>query len=86
MWYVYVLLLANWSYYVWSTDSIERRFQQHNLWHVTSTKNNRPLKILFSKCYDTLKAARQVEYKIKSTKKRLYVEKFMSWEYVPMID
>lgn len=86
MWYVYILLLVNWSYYIWSTDNLERRLQQHELWQVISTKNNRPLKLLFSKSYDTLKTARKIEYKIKSTKKRIYVEKFIAGEYTPMID
>lgn len=84
MWYVYILALANGSYYIGSTDNLERRIYEHAQWYVISTKHKGPVRLLYSKSYETLPVARQVEYKLKQTKKRVYVEKFMRWEYLPV--
>jgi len=80
LWIVYVLKFRWGRYYVWSTMDIQKRFVQHQNGEVTSTKNNRPLTLLFSKEYSTIKEARQKEYRIKKQKSRKIVEKFIRWE------
>ena len=50
---IYILISENrknWSY-VGQTDDIERRFKEHNLGKVKSTKGMRPLKIAYIEKY-----------------------------------
>ena len=74
---VYVLRLKNWRYYVWSTNDLSRRTKQHNDGQVISTKNFRPLEIIYSREFDSLIEARQKEYRLKKQKSKQIIEKFI---------
>ncbi len=78
-WFVYVLKLKNWRYYVWSTNNLERRIQQHQEGKSLTTKNLRPLELLYMKEYPTLLEARRYEYHIKKQKDRKFIQNFMGW-------
>ncbi len=76
--YVYILQSErNDSYYIGSTDNVERRFTEHQNGIVKSTKNLGPLVLKFSVEYDTLTEARRVEYKLKSYKSRKIIKKII---------
>lgn len=47
MYYVYILRLKDGTYYVGFTANLKGRFRVHNQGSVSSTKNLRPLKLLF---------------------------------------
>ncbi|MCX6822779.1 MAG: GIY-YIG nuclease family protein [candidate division SR1 bacterium] len=75
--FVYVLSMNNGKYYVGSTNDLERRIVQHQKGYVKATKLYVPIGLLYSKKYDTIKEARQVEYLLKKQKDRKQIEKFM---------
>ncbi|MDZ7611796.1 MAG: GIY-YIG nuclease family protein [Candidatus Moranbacteria bacterium] len=76
MWEVYVLLsLKDNCRYIGSTNNLERRIREHNSGQVRSTKNRRPLKLLFKeKCLDS-KDARKKERFFKTHKGYNYINK-----------
>ena len=77
--YVYILQsLKNSSFYIGSTENIEVRFKQHNSGNVKFTKNKRPYKLAFYQEYDSINEARLIEMKIKSWKRRDYIDKIIS--------
>ena len=76
-WYVYILEMNNWKYYIWSTKDVKRRFDEHCRWLTKSTRNNRPLKLLFYKEYDNYQTAFEMELYLKRQKSRKIVEDFM---------
>ncbi len=68
LYYVYILLSEkrkNWSY-VGSTNNIERRFKEHQLGKIKSTKGMRPLKLIFTRLYKTKEVALEKELYFKS--------------------
>jgi putative endonuclease len=67
---LYILQLSNGKYYIGSTANFHRRISEHQNGKVISTKSKRPIKVVFRVEFDTLKQARQVEYKLKSYKNR----------------
>ncbi len=77
-WFVYILEMINWRYYIWSSKNVKRRFDEHNRWLVKSTKNNRPLKLLFVKEFETYDLALKKELSLKKQKDRKAVERFMA--------
>ena len=89
--FVYILeSQKNKTYYIGSTNNLERRLDEHNSGKVKYTKNLKPWKLKFFKKYDSLTEARKVEYK----QRRDIIEKiikgqkiimgvYLSWESVP---
>ena len=77
-WYVYILEMDNWKYYVWSTKDVNRRFDEHCRWLTKSTKNNRPLKLLYCREFEDYRDAIKMEYYLKKQKSRKIIEKFMN--------
>lgn len=77
-WYVYVLWMRNWRYYIWSTKDVNRRFTEHCRWLTLSTRNNRPLKLLYYREFESYRDAIKMEYYLKKQKSRKIVEKFMN--------
>jgi len=75
---IYILeSLKNHSYYIGSTNDINRRLREHNDGLVKSTKNILPLELkLFFEC-DNLKEARRLEYKIKKLKRKDLIERMI---------
>jgi putative endonuclease len=52
--------------YVGSTSDTERRIKEHNNGKCYSTKNRRPLKLIYKENYNTLSEARKREKYLKS--------------------
>ena len=67
MYFTYILECADKSLYVGCTNNLERRIEQHNdsKWGAHYTKIRRPIILLYSEKFETLKQARQREAEIK---------------------
>ena len=64
--YVYILLTENNTYYCGYTDDVEKRFKAHCEGKGAKyTKANKPLKIVWQKCYCDKTEAMKEEYRIK---------------------
>ncbi len=77
VWYVYILQMRGWKYYIWSTTDLERRYSEHQRWNVASTKNNRPLTLIFYKQFATIQSAHKNELLLKKQKSRKMIENFI---------
>lgn len=76
--YVYILQsIKNNSYYIGSTENIEKRFKQHNSGYVKSTKIKRPYKLVFYQEYESIDKARIIEMKIKKWKRKDYIDRII---------
>ena len=66
--FVYILECSDQSLYVGCTNNLARRIKQHNesKWGAHYTKLRRPVKLLHSEQFDSLKIARKRESEIKS--------------------
>ena len=69
--FTYILECADKSLYVGSTNNLERRVKQHNesKWGAHYTKIRRPIALLYSEKFATLKEARRRENEIKGWKR-----------------
>lgn len=65
--FTYILECADKSLYVGCTNNLTKRLDQHNnsKWGAHYTKIRRPVKLLYSETFLTLKEARQRETEIK---------------------
>ena len=70
--------MRNGKYYVWSTNDVQRRFVEHQGWKVISTKNNRPLQLLYYKTFTTKEEAHTKELWLKKQKSKKVVQEFMA--------
>ena len=76
--FVYILECADKSYYVGSTNNLEKRLKQHNesKWGAHYTKIRRPVTVKYSEQFESLIDARRREAEIKGwrreKKKRLW--------------
>lgn len=78
MFIVYILRsIKNNSYYVGSTNNIERRLVEHNRGKSRYTKAALPWVLVYEEPYDTLAEARRREKEIKNWKKRDKIEKLI---------
>ncbi|EKD56396.1 MAG: hypothetical protein ACD_58C00204G0001 [uncultured bacterium] len=75
--YLYILQSNDGKYYVGSTNDVNRRLKQHQSGHTHSTKRMKDLKLVFSQEFLTLKNARQIEKKIKSWKRKDFIDKII---------
>jgi len=66
MFYVYLLKLADNSYYTGSTDNLENRITKHNKGDVLATKGKRPVQLVFYCAFPTKKQAIDFEKYLKS--------------------
>lgn len=83
--YVYILQSErNNTYYIGSTNNIERRFEQHKLGDVKYTRNLRPLALKFYQKYNNLKQARQIEYKLKRFKRKDIISRIIEEKSIKM--
>jgi len=64
MYYVYVLQsLKDKQFYVGYTDDLKNRFEEHNSGRVVSTKNRRPLKLVYYEaCLNQQDATKREKY------------------------
>lgn len=76
--YVYILQsIENYSYYIGSSTNVWNRLKQHNNGQVKSTKYKRPYKLVFYQEFDNIDIARKIEYKIKSWKRKDFIDKII---------
>jgi putative endonuclease len=78
--FVYILECSDQTLYVGCTNNLKRRLEQHNnsKWGAHYTKTRRPVKLLYSETFPTLKEARRREMEIKGWRreKKLDLIKF----------
>jgi putative endonuclease len=79
---VYILKSESGKYYVGSTNDLDRRLKQHADHHTPSTHRLGKLNLVLFQEYKSLKDARSVEYKIKSLKRKDYIEKIIKDGYI----
>lgn len=76
--FVYILQSTDRRYYVGSTVELDRRIRQHKSGHTHTTKRMAEANLVFSQEFETIKEARIVEKKIKSWKRKDFIEKIIS--------
>ena len=75
---VYILQSkVNGRYYVGSTSNLTTRLYFHNSGQVKATKLSRPYEVVFSQEFFDTATAKKVETKIKSWKRRDYLERII---------
>lgn len=67
----------NSRFYIGSTIDIHKRLKEHYAGLVYSTKNLRPLNLVFFQNFSDIKTARVVEYKLKRLKSRKIIEQII---------
>lgn len=68
--YTYVLLTENNTLYCGYTDDVEKRFELHKSGlGAKYTRANKPVKVLYTACFDTKSEAMKEEYRIKHLSK-----------------
>jgi putative endonuclease len=77
---VYILKFTDTGlYYIGSTSDINRRVNQHKSGHTYSTKRlGKQFKLVFIQEVDDLRTARKIEIKIKSWKRKDFIEKIVN--------
>lgn len=76
--YLYILKSQkNSSYYIGCSTNVIERVKQHNNGQVKSTKYKRPYKLVFKQEFDNIDIAHEVELKIKSWKRKDFIEKIV---------
>jgi putative endonuclease len=66
LWYVYILLCNDNSFYTGCTDNLERRFEQHNKGQVKSTEMRLPVSIITQLTFTSKYTAYNFEKYLKS--------------------
>ncbi|HBI16808.1 MAG TPA: excinuclease ABC subunit C [Candidatus Moranbacteria bacterium] len=61
------------KFYIGQTNNLENRINRHNSGQVSSTKNRRPLKIIYSEKFSTRKESMNREKYLKSLKNSRYI-------------
>jgi predicted GIY-YIG superfamily endonuclease len=82
--FVYILSCVNESYYLGSTKDVERRFLEHVEGRVVSTKNIRPVKLVFSQEFATIADARRIEYRLKQLKSKIIIQRIVKEQCIKM--
>lgn len=85
--YVYILeSIKNGSYYIGSTADLSKRFSEHNEGRVKSTRYKRPYKLVFSYQFTGIRLAKKVETKLKSWKRKDFIEKVIRDQKLNFLD
>ena len=82
--YVYILKSDLSRYYVVSTSDVARRFIQHKSGHTHTPHRMNNLELVFTQEFETLEKTRQIERKIKSWKRKDFIEKIISAGFIKM--
>ncbi len=70
MWFVYVLLCGDGSFYTGATNNLKKRFLEHKMGKGGRyTKSHKPVKIIYTEKLNTKSEALKREYQIKKLKK-----------------
>lgn len=75
MYYAYILQLSNNEYYSGHSDDLKRRLQEHTEGRVQSTKNFRPLKLIYYSAFATKNKAVAFEQYLKSSSGKAFRNK-----------
>lgn len=78
----YILECADKTYYVGSTNDLDRRFAEHTRGKNKWTKNRRPVKLVFKRTFQHLAEARKFEYFIKRQRNKHFYKKLISAAFV----
>jgi len=79
MWYVYILLCSDDTFYTGVTTNLERRLRQHNwelVWWAKYTRVRQPVQIIYQNTFNSRSDACKEESRIKKLS-RLEKEKFI---------
>ena len=68
----------NGSFYVGSSDDLNRRILEHNSGQTKSTKTGQPWKVVFSYDFDNSNAGLSAERRVKALKSRKIIEKVIN--------
>lgn len=71
-------------FYIGSTIDLEKRLRHHKGGFTHSTKRFGELELLFSQEYPTISDARKIEKKLKSLKRKDYIEKIVKDSFIKM--
>jgi putative endonuclease len=83
--WVYILKSGkNDSYYVGSTNDLERRLVEHNTGKTPYLRNLLPVKLVFRQEFSGLIEARKVESKLKKFKNKKIIEKIIQAREIKM--
>ena len=74
----YILECSDGTFYVGSTNNLERRLKDHGLKQNKHTKTRLPVKLVFTKKFDTLREARKYEYFVKRQRNKRFYRKLIS--------
>lgn len=76
--FIYILQSQkNNRYYIGSTIDVKNRYKRHIDGRVKATRYLRPLKLVFYQRFNTIRKARQIEYKLKKLKRRDIIERII---------
>ncbi|MEK7165957.1 MAG: GIY-YIG nuclease family protein [Patescibacteria group bacterium] len=67
MYYTYILQLSDKSYYIGYSSDLKNRIKAHNEGSISSTKNHRPVKLIYYSAFTTQKRATDFEKYLKSS-------------------
>ena len=80
--YVYILKSEKGSFYIGSTNDLDKRLKQHLNGHTQTTRQRKIYRLIFSQRYDSLAEARKIERKIKNFKRKDFIEKIVKDGYI----
>ena len=78
MYNLYILKLNNGSYYIGSTEDLDKRIDLHQKGRVKSTKGSLPVELVYSEEYNTRSEAQKREYQVKKWKSRRAIERLIN--------
>ncbi|MBI2012091.1 GIY-YIG nuclease family protein [Candidatus Daviesbacteria bacterium] len=74
--------LKDGSYYIGSTDDLDKRISRHNKGYSRYTKSRIPYKIIYQETFKTRSEAKKREYYLKSLKSRAAIENLINGSIV----
>lgn len=74
---VYILCCKDNRYYIGSTVELIKRLREHRQGKVYSTKNRRPVKLVFAQGYNTKHDAHRIELWIKNQKSKKLIDQII---------
>jgi putative endonuclease len=80
--FVYILKNELGRHYIGSTSDLDRRLYQHKRGTTHSTKRMGSMELVSSQEYETIKLARQIEFKLKRLKRKNFIEKIIKEGYI----
>ena len=83
--FVYILKDNDGKLYIGSTNDLKRRLHQHDIGHTQTTRNMNKPKVVFSQEYDNLEQARKIERRLKKLKRKDYIQKIITDEYIKIM-